>query len=531
MAAKKIIYGMEARNKLFSGIEQVANTVKVTLGPKGCWNVLGREGDVTPLITNDGVTIANEISLPDPFEDMGARLVKEIAEKTNKDSGDGTTTATILAYAIIREGLKLITAGINPIEIKRGLNIGLEHAINYIQNRSRKIDDDLSAITYVANISSRSKEIGELITCAIEQVGKDGSITIQEGQGIETILSITEGMEYDRGYLSPYMVTDKEQMICDYDDPYILVTDYDISSIAHIKNLLEQVSKTGKKLFIVCNDLTGDALQAIVINNLQGTFKCCAIQGPAYSGRRKEIMDDIATFTGAIKVSRDTGLLLENANLTVLGSAKKVVVGKSFTTIIEGAGNPEDIDKRITMLKLQIEQAENDFDKEKIRERISKMLKGVAVIELGGNSETEIRDTKLRLDDALCATRAAIKSGIIPGGATIYLRIIKDIQSKLDTKYKDLSDNEKLGLKLFCNMIQEPFRQLCINAEYNPDILMKELNEIDLENAVVNIEDMKIGDAYELGIIDPAKVAIDALKNAVSISGLILTTEVLVSDK
>ena len=521
--AKQILFGEEARRALERGVNQLANTVKITLGPKGRNVVLDKKFGA-PVITNDGVTIAKEIELSDPFENMGAQLVKEVATKTNDVAGDGTTTATLLAQAIIREGLKNVAAGANPMIIKKGINKAVEAAVNELKNISKPIENT-EAIAQVASISAADEEIGALIAEAMNKVGKDGVITVEEANSFGTTLDVVEGMQFDRGYIAPYMVTDPEKMEAVLDEPYILITDKKISNIQEILPILEQIVQQGKKLLIIAEDVEGEALTTLVLNKLRGTFTCVAVKAPGFGDRRKAMLDDIAILTSGEVITEDLGLDLKETKLEQLGRARQVVIQKENTIIVDGSGDHEKIAERIRQIKMQIEETTSDFDKEKLQERLAKLSGGVAVIKVGAATETELKERKHRIEDALAATRAAVEEGIVPGGGTALVNTIKVVSELLAKTEGD----ERTGVKIILRALEEPVRQIAENAGLEGSVIIEKVLRSKpgigfdaLHEKYVNMMDA--------GIVDPTKVTRSALMNAASVSSLLLTTESIVSD-
>ena len=523
VAGKEIIFGEEARRALERGVNAIAEAVKETIGPKGRNVVLDKKFG-SPLITNDGVTIAKEIELTDSFENMGAQLVKEVATKTNDVAGDGTTTATILAQALVREGLKNVAAGANPMILKRGIEKAVEKAVEEIKKQAKTVETK-EAIAQVASISANDKAIGDLIADAMEKVGKDGVITVEESQGIGTSLEVVEGMNFDRGYISPYMITDSDKMEATLKDPYILITDKKISAVADILPLLEKVIQTGKPLLIICEDLEGEALATIVLNKLRGTFICVAVKAPGFGDRRKAMLEDIAILTGGTVISEDIGLKLENTTLDMLGTASQVRVKKEETIIVGGQGDQDKIKARINQIKKQIEESTSDFDKEKLQERLAKLAGGVAVINVGAATEVEMKEKKLRLEDALSATRAAVEEGIVPGGGACYI----DIIPALDALTADEQD-ERTGIEIVKKALEEPLRQIANNAGAEGSVIVEKVRN-EATGIGYNALTGEFVDMIANGIVDPAKVTRSALQNAASIAAMILTTETLVADK
>ncbi|WP_337572120.1 chaperonin GroEL [Mitsuokella jalaludinii] len=520
--AKQILFDEEARRALGRGVDALANAVKVTLGPKGRNVVLDKKFGA-PTITNDGVTIARDIELEDPFENMGAQLVKEVATKTNDIAGDGTTTATLLAQAMIHEGMKNVAAGANPMIIKKGIDEAVKTLVEEIKTKAKKVEGQAD-IAQVATISSANEETGNLIAEAMEKVGKDGVITVEESKTMRTNLSVKEGMQFDRGYISPYLVTDTDKMEAALDDPYILITDRKISAINDILPILEQVVKAGKQLAIIAEDIDGEALTTIVVNKLRGTFKALAVKAPGFGDRRKAMLQDIATLTGGTVISEELGRKLDSVTLADLGQAHKMVSTKDETTIIGGKGDKEAIAERVAQIKQQISQTTSDFDREKLQERLAKLSGGVAVIEIGAATEVEMKDKKYRIEDALNATRAAVEEGIVAGGGTTFL----DILPALDKL--EVEGDEKVGVNIVKRAIEEPVRQIAQNAGLEGSVVVENVKKAGTGigfNALKN----EYVDMLQAGIVDPAKVTRSALQNAASIASMVLTTETLVADK
>lgn len=521
--AKELHYGEDARRKLQAGVDKLADTVKITLGPKGR-NVLLDKKFGSPLITNDGVTIAKEIELEDAVENMGAQLVKEVATKTNDVAGDGTTTATLLAQIIIREGFKNVAAGANPMVLKKGIQGAVDVAVEEIKKLSKEVDSKES-IAQVASVSAADEEIGKLIAEAMEKVGKDGVITVEEAKSMGTTLDVVEGMQFDRGYLSAYMVTDTEKMEAVLENPYILLTDKKISNIQELLPILEQVVQQGRKLLIICEDLEGEALATIVVNKLKGTFDCVAVKAPGFGDRRKAMMEDIAILTGGTVISEEVGYDLKEATLDMLGTAATVKVDKENTVIVDGAGDAKDIEARVHQLKAQMEESTSDFDREKTQERLAKLSGGVAVIKVGAATETELKERKLRIEDALNATKAAVEEGIVSGGGVALANTIPAV-----AKYvKDLAGDEKTGAAIIQRALEEPVRQIAENAGFEGSVVVAKVigSEAGVGFNAANEEYMNMIDA---GIVDPAKVTRSALQNAASASAMLLTTEAGVTD-
>ena len=519
---KDIKFAEDARSAMLRGVDVLANTVKVTLGPKGR-NVVLEKAFGSPLITNDGVTIAKEIELEDHFENMGAKLVAEVASKTNDIAGDGTTTATVLTQAIVREGLKNVTAGANPVGIRRGIELATKAAVEELHRISRPVESK-EAIAQVAAISSGSAEVGELIAEAMEKVGNDGVITIEESKGIETELDVVEGMQLDRGYLSQYMVTDNDKMIATLDNPFILITDKKVSNIQEIIPLLEQIVQQGRALLIIADDVDGEALPTLVLNKLRGTFNVVAVKAPGFGDRRKAMLEDIAVLTGAQVITEDLGLELKDATLAQLGTAGKVVVSKDSTTIVEGAGSKELIANRVALIRAQAQDTTSDFDREKLHERLAKLSGGVAVIKVGAATETELKEKKLRIEDALNATRAAVEEGIVSGGGTALVNVQKVVDAL------ELEGDLATGAKIVSRSLEEPLRQIAENAGLEGSVIVARLKSEE-KGIGYNAATDEWVNMIEAGIVDPTKVTRSALQNAASVSALLLTTEAVVADK
>ncbi len=519
MAAKQLLFNEEIRAKLLKGCDTLANAVKVTLGPRGR-NVVIEKKFGAPLITKDGVTVAKEIELEDKFENLGAQLVREVASKTNDTAGDGTTTACVLAQAIYKEGLKFLAAGANAMSLKRGI----DKAVNKVVEELRKIAKEVSEkkeIEQVATISANNDpEIGKLIADAMEKVGKDGVITVEEAKGLETTLEVVEGMQFDRGYLSPYFVTDPDKMECVLENPYILIYDKKISSIREFLPILEEVARSGKPLLVIAEDVEGEALATLVVNKLRGTLTCCAVKAPGFGERRKEMLKDIAILTGGQVISEELGIKLENARLQDLGRADKVIVDKENTTIVGGKGDPKMIEGRIKEIKVQIEKTTSDYDREKLQERLAKLVGGVAVIKVGAATETEMKEKKARVEDALNATKAAVEEGIVPGGGVALLRCQKALDS-----IEVADEDEKLGINIIKKALEAPIKQIAENAGIDGSIVAEEVKKSENINYGFNAATLEYGDMFEFGVIDPVKVVRLALQNAASIAGLMLTTE------
>ncbi len=525
MGAKQLLFDDEGRRKILSGVSQLARAVKVTLGPKGRNVVLDKKFG-SPTVTKDGVSVAKEIELEDPYENMGAQMVKEVAEKTSDIAGDGTTTATVLAEAIYKEGLKNVTAGANPMALKRGIDLAVERIVAKIEKISKKIDlKNSKEVEQVASIAANSDGIiGKKIAEAFEAVGKDGVITVEESKTINTELKIVEGMQFDQGYLSPYFSTDMEKMVAEYEDILILLYEKKISSIKEILPLLEKVAKSGRPLLIICEDVEGEALATLVVNSMRKTLQCIAVKAPGYGDRRKEMLKDIAILTGGKAVTEDLGNKLENLELTDLGKAKKVKIDKDNTTIVEGAGKPADIKGRIAQIKNQIESTDSSYDKEKLQERLAKLAGGVAIINVGAATESEMKEKKARVEDALHATRAAVEEGIVPGGGVALLRCIKDLDN-VETK-----GDEQTGVDIVRRSLEAPIRQLAFNAGLEGSVIVERLKNEKDNNIGYDFNSDSYVDMFKSGVIDPAKVTRTALQNAASISGLLLTTECLITD-
>ncbi|MDO4300598.1 MAG: chaperonin GroEL [Clostridia bacterium] len=521
--AKQIKYGVEARKALENGVNQLADTVKVTLGPKGRNVVLDKKFG-TPLITNDGVTIAKDIELEDPFENMGAQLVKEVATKTNDVAGDGTTTATVLAQAMIQEGLKNIAAGANPIILRKGMAKATDAAVEKIKSLSQKVAGK-EHIAMIASISAADEEVGTMIADAMEKVSNDGVITVEESKTMKTELELVEGMQFDRGYLSAYMSTDMDKMVANLDNPYILITDKKISNIQEILPVLEQIVQSGSKLLIIAEDVEGEALTTLIVNKLRGTFNCVAVKAPGFGDRRKEMLKDIAILTGGTVISSELGLELKEATLDMLGRAKSVTVSKENTIIVDGAGDKSEISSRVGQIKAQIEETTSEFDKEKLQERLAKLAGGVAVIKVGAATEMELKEKKLRMEDALAATKAAVEEGIICGGGSAYIHCITAVEEAT----KSLEGDEKTGASIILKALESPLRQISANAGLEGAVIINNVKE-SKEGCGFNALTGEYVDMFEAGIIDPTKVTRSALQNANSVASTILTTESVVAD-
>ncbi|MEB3012487.1 chaperonin GroEL [Parvimonas sp. D2] len=521
--AKEIKFNEEARKGMETGINKLSNTVKVTLGPKGRNVVLDKKFG-SPLITNDGVTIAREIELEDPYENMGAQLVKEVATKTNDVAGDGTTTATLLAQAIIREGLKNVAAGANPMIIQKGIKKAVDKAVEGIKEFSKPVETKES-IAQVASISAADEEVGKLISDAMEKVGKDGVITVEESRSMGTTLEVVEGMQFDRGYVSPYMVTNTEKMEAELEDPYILITDKKITNIQEVLPVLEQIVQQGKPLLIIADDVEGEAMATLVVNKLRGTFNCVAVKAPAFGDRRKDMLQDIAILTGGTVISEDLGYELKETSIEMLGKARRVTVGKELTVIVNGAGEQSAIEERVALIRNQIEISDSEYDRDKLQERLAKLAGGVAVIQVGAATETELKERKLRIEDALAATRAAVEEGIVPGGGTVLLNVIPKVKALLEGTNGD----ERTGVNIIVKALEEPVRQIAINAGLEGSVIVE-----NVKNAEVGIGFDALSEKYvnmlENGIVDPTKVTRSALQNASSVASMVLTTEAAVAD-
>lgn len=523
--AKDIIFGEDARKALQSGIDKLANTVKITLGPKGRNVVLDKKYGA-PLITNDGVTIAKEIELDDPFENMGAQLVKEVATKTNDAAGDGTTTATLLAQALVREGMKNIAAGANPMVLKKGMDQAVDTAVETIVANSKKIEGS-DEIARVGAVSAADENIGKLIAEAMEKVTADGVITLEESKTAETYSEVVEGMQFDRGYIAPYMVTDTDKMEAVLDDAYILITDKKISNIQEILPLLEQIVKAGKKLLIIAEDVEGEALSTLIVNKLRGTFTCVAVKAPGFGDRRKEMLQDIAILTGGQVISSELGLELSETTMEQLGRARQVVVQKENTIIVDGAGNSDDIKARVGQIKSQIENTTSDFDREKLQERLAKLSGGVAVIKVGAATEVEMKEKKLRIEDALAATKAAVEEGIVAGGGTALINAMPAVKKLVDK----LSGDEKTGAQIVYKALEEPVRQIAVNAGLEGSVIIDKIIRSRKVGYGFNAYTSEYVDMIPAGIVDHTKVTRSALQNAASVASMVLTTESLVADK
>ena len=523
--SKLIMRGDEARKALQAGVDQLADTVKITLGPKGRNVVLAKKYGA-PLITNDGVSIAKEVELPDPFENMGAQLVKEVSTKTNDVAGDGTTTATLLAQAMIHEGLKNLAAGANPIVVKKGMSKAVEAAVAEVKKQAKKVNGS-SDIARVGAVSSGDEEIGKLIADAMEKVSADGVITIEESKTAETYSEVVEGMQFDRGYITPYMVTDTEKMEAVIDDAYILITDKKISVISDILPILEQLVQSGKKLVIIAEDVEGEALNTLIVNRLRGTLNVVCVKAPGFGDRRKEMLQDIAILTGGTVISEEVGLELKTATVDMLGRARQVKVTKENTTIVDGAGDAQAIKDRVGQIRNQIAVTTSDYDKEKLQERLAKMAGGVAVIKVGAATETEMKEKKLRIEDALNATRAAVEEGVVAGGGTIFVNVIPAVEALLDS----VDGDEKTGVRIIAKALEAPIRQIAANAGLDGSVILEKVRNSGKLGYGFDAYKEEYCDMVAAGIIDPAKVTRSALENAASVSAMVLTTESLVADK
>ena len=523
--AKQIIYGEEARKALQAGIDKLANTVKITLGPKGRNVVLDKKYGA-PLITNDGVTIAKDVELEDAFENMGAQLVKEVATKTNDVAGDGTTTATLLAQALVREGMKNVAAGANPMEVKKGIAAAVEKAVEAVKANSKPVTDSKD-IARVATISSADETIGDIIAEAMEKVTADGVITVEESKTAVTDSDIVEGMQFDRGYISPYMVTDTDKMEAVIDDAYVLITDKKISNIQEILPLLEQILQSGKKLVIIAEDVEGEALSTILVNKLRGTFTCVCVKAPGFGDRRKEMLQDIAILTGGEVITSDLGLELKDTQVTQLGRARQIKVSKENTIIVDGAGDKDATKSRVAQIRSLIETSTSDFDREKLQERLAKLAGGVAVIRVGAATETEMKEKKLRIEDALAATKAAVEEGIVAGGGVALINAIPAVKTLLDTDNADF----KTGVRIVLKALEEPVRQIAANAGLEGSVILNSIIESGKTGYGYDFGNDGYVDMFEAGILDPTKVTRSALQNASSVAAMVLTTESLVTDK
>lgn len=523
--AKQIFFDIEARNKMKKGVDVLANAVKVTLGPKGR-NVVLEKKFGAPSVTKDGVTVAKEIELEDPIENMGAQMVKEVASKTADIAGDGTTTATVLAQSIISEGLKMVAAGSNPMDLKRGIDKAVAKVVDHLKSQSQAVGNDSSKIQQVAAISANNDaEIGKLIAEAMKKVGKEGVITVEEARGTETTVEVVEGMQFDRGYISPYFVTNSEKMEAELENPYILIYDKKISNMKDILHILEKVAQSGRPLLIIAEDLEGEALATLVVNKLRGTLKVAAVKAPGFGDRRKEMLQDIAVLTKGIVISEEQGYKLENADLSYLGNASSVTIDKDNTTVVGGKGKKDDITARINQIKAQIEVTTSDYDKEKLQERLAKLSGGVAVLNVGAATEVEMKEKKDRVDDALHATRAAVEEGIVPGGGTAFIRAIESLD-----KFKGLNEDETTGAAIVRRALEEPLRQIVANAGIEGSVVVNKVKD-NKNDFGFNARTEEYETMFKAGIIDPTKVTRVALENAASIAGMLLTTECVIADK
>lgn len=524
MTAKQIVFNGDARERMLKGVDVLADAVKVTLGPKGR-NVVLDKSFGAPRVTKDGVSVAKEISLSDKFENMGAQMIKEVASKQNDRSGDGTTTATVLAQSIVREGAKSVAAGMNPMDLKRGIDVAVEKVVEDVKSRSKKISEN-EEIAQIATISANGdKEIGSIIAEAMEKVGNEGVITVEEAKGLHTELTVVEGMQFDRGYVSPYFVTNSEKMVCELDDPLILIHEKKLSSLQPMLPLLEEVVKTNKPLLIIAEDIDGEALATLVVNKLRAGLKVAAVKAPGFGDRRKAMLEDIAILTNGQVISEDLGMKLENVGIDALGTAKKVVINKDDTTIVDGAGDKADIEARVNQIKAQIEDTTSDYDREKLQERLAKLSGGVAVIHVGGATEVEVKEKKDRVDDALHATRAAVEEGVVPGGGVALLYAAK----VLDAVNSENND-QKVGIDIIRRSLQAPVRQIAENAGFDGAVVSGKLLDQDDTNYGFNAQTGEYTDLVKAGVIDPTKVVRTALEDAASISGLLITTEAMVAD-
>ena len=523
--AKQLLFNEDARKKLLSGVEQISQAVKVTLGPKGR-NVLLDKKFGAPTVTKDGVSVAREVELEDPYENMGAQLLKEVATKTNDVAGDGTTTATVLAYSMVREGLKAVAAGMTPIELKKGMDKAVKLAVDEIKKNSKEIKGT-DEVSHVASVSANNdEEIGSILASAIERVGKDGVITVEESKTMETTTDFVEGMQFDRGYISPYFVTDRDRMETVFDNPFVLIHDKKISSMKDLLPLLEKVAQAGKPLVIICEDMDGEALATLIVNNLRGVLKTCAVKAPGFGDRRKAMLEDIAILTGGQVITEDLGLKLETTDLSQLGQAKSVKIDKDNTTIVDGAGNAKEIKERVAQIKHQIDEATSEYDKEKLKERLAKISGGVAVINIGAVTEVEMKEKKHRVEDALSATRAALEEGIVAGGGLALIQAAECLE-KADTT--DLSDDAKVGFKIVKRALEEPIRQIAENAGLDGAVIADKAKH-EKKGVGFDAAKMEWKDMVAAGIIDPAKVTRSALQNAASVASLLLTTECAITD-
>lgn len=525
MSAKAVIFSDDARERMLTGVNVLADAVKATLGPKGR-NVVLEKSFGAPRITKDGVSVAKEIELSDKFQNMGAQMVKEVSSKTADVAGDGTTTATVLAQALIREGHKAIAAGMNPMDLKRGIDAVVKHATTELHNLAKPCDDNKS-IGQVATVSANwNKDIGDILAEAMDRVGKDGVITVEEGKSLENELEVVEGMQFDRGYLSPYFINNQEKMLVELDNPYILLFDKKISSIRDLLPILEKVAKEGRSLLLIAEDIEGEALSTLVVNQLRGVLKVAAVKAPGFGDRRKAMLEDIAILTGGTLISEDIGLTLEGVELDQLGSAKRVIIAKDATTVVDGTGNAKEIETRVSQIKAEIENTSSDYDREKLQERVAKLAGGVAVIKVGAATEVEMKEKKDLVDDAFHATRAAVEEGIVPGGGVSLIRVADAVKAK-DLEF--VNEDQKVGARIALRAMEEPFRQIVNNAGVEASVVLEKVRS-ETGSFGYNAQTGDYGDMLEMGIIDPAKVTRSALQNACSIAGLMLTTEVMVGD-
>ena len=525
MAAKEIKFGTEARAKLLAGVDILANAVKVTLGPKGR-NVVLDKAFGAPRITKDGVTVAKEIELSDKFENMGAQMLREVASKTSDEAGDGTTTATVLAQSIVREGAKAVAAGMNPMDLKRGVDLAVRAVVEELHKRSKRVSTS-AEIAQVGTISANGdSEIGDFIAEAMEKVGKEGVITVEEAKGLDTELDVVEGMQFDRGYTSPYFITNADKMTCDMEDPYILIHEKKLSGLQPLLPVLESVVQSGRPLLLIAEDIEGEALATLVVNKLRGGLKVCAVKAPGFGDRRKAMLEDIAVLTSGQVISEDLGIKLENVTLDMLGKAKKVIITKEETTIVQGAGKKADIQGRCTQIRAQIEETTSDYDKEKLMERLAKLAGGVAVLNVGGATEVEVKERKARVDDALNATRAAVEEGVVAGGGVALLNAIKILD-----KVKCANNDQKVGIEIVGRALQTPLRQIAENAGADGAVVAGKILENKSRNYGFDAQSEKYTDMFKAGIIDPTKVVRTALQDAASIAGLLITTEAMVAEK
>ncbi|MGC8595410.1 MAG: chaperonin GroEL [Candidatus Kryptoniota bacterium] len=524
MAAKMIDFGADGRAALKRGVDKLADAVKVTLGPRGR-NVVIDKKFGAPTVTKDGVTVAKEIELEDPIENMGAQMVREVASKTSDVAGDGTTTATVLAQAIFREGLKNVTAGANPMDLKRGIDLAVQKVVESLRELSKEVTDKKEIAQVGAISANNDKEIGELIANAMDKVGKDGVITVEEAKGTETTMEVVEGMQFDRGYLSPYFVTDSESMEADLEDPYILIHDKKISTMKDLLPILEKVAQSGRSILIIAEDVEGEALATLVVNKIRGTLKCVAVKAPGFGDRRKAMLEDIAILTGGQVISEEKGFKLENTQLSFLGTAKKVTVDKDNTTIVEGAGKKDDIKRRINEIKAQIEKTTSDYDREKLQERLAKLSGGVAVLKIGATTEVEMKEKKARVEDALHATRAAVEEGIVPGGGVAFIRAL----AKLDG-VKTENDDQKIGVDIIRKALEEPLRWIVNNAGLEGSVVLQKVKD-GKDDFGFNAQTETYENLVKAGVIDPTKVTRTALENAASVASLLLTTEAVICEK